>query len=344
MMGDSLVFIRVDANDRMAIGHLMRCCALARAFSRQGKAPVFLTVSDLVEEKAATEGFPCVRLAGDWSDLLKEVDELRRLLSARYNPLLIVDTYSITKDYVEILAPFARVCYLGSKNEFLGPLSAIINYSAEIDEGFYRRHYGDSGTKLLLGLDFAPLREEFERSHVVERVGPPSVLITTGGTDPHHMAMRVVEAALMEKALEELSFHVVIGALSSDAGTLRRRYGDSGRVVLHEDVASMGSLMADCDIAVSANGTTVYELAAVGVPAITFAMVDEQISSARKFDELGFVHYCGEANKGVGECVGRIVSALKLYGADPEARRNLAAAAHAAIDGKGCSRIVAALV
>mgnify|MGYP002226996556 CR=1 FL=1 len=49
---------------------------------------------------------------------------------------------------------------------------------------------------------------------------------------------------------------------------------------LYEHVAQMAELMQRCDLAVSAAGTTLFELCSAGTPAVSFTMADNQFTTA----------------------------------------------------------------
>jgi spore coat polysaccharide biosynthesis predicted glycosyltransferase SpsG len=105
----------------------------------------------------------------------------------------------------------------------------------------------------------------------------------------------------------------------------------------------MSALMKDCNLAISANGTTVYELCAIGVPVISFAMVEEQVRSAEAMQKFGFIDYCGVSYDDKYGCISRILKRVSHYISVPDDLPKLAKRAHDVIDGKGVYKIVDAL-
>ena len=98
--------------------------------------------------------------------------------------------------------------------------------------------------------------------------------------------------------------------------------------------------MKNCDLAISANGTTVYELSAIGLPTITFAMVAEQIRSAEALSKLGVVYYCGRSYADQENCLKAISNRVSYYLEHNDEMIKLAQKAHDLIDGNGCKKIV----
>ena len=56
----------------------------------------------------------------------------------------------------------------------------------------------------------------------------------------------------------------------------------------------MKALICSCDLAVSAAGSTMYEIAACGVPMIAYILADNQIPGAKTFAKLGLAVSCGD--------------------------------------------------
>lgn len=334
-----MIFFRADSNKQVASGHIMRCLSIAQAFRDVGEDVKFLVADENPVPMLERVGVPYTILHSTWNNLLEEIYLIKELLQSNQNPLLFIDTYQVTRQYVESLLPYARICYLGSKPDYLGPIRALINYSTDIDYNFYYNNYKDT-TKLLLGASYAPLRKEFlEVKHEQSKDGKCRVLLTTGNTDARNCVGKIL-SILTQANASSLEVHVVVGAMFDAKEQLHQLYDGNSMVVLHEDVKSMSGLMAISDLAISANGTTVYELAAAQVPVISFAMVGEQVQSAIKLSELGVVKYCGEIYSNTEDVVNKIVSTVLRLANDSKERQSLRQKAYSVIDGRGCQRIV----
>lgn len=334
-----MVFFRADSNKQIASGHIMRCISIAQAFKDAGEDVTFLIADENPFQMLERAGMIYYTLHSDWNQLMGEVDIMKSLLKNYDNPLLIIDTYQVSIDYVEALLPYARICYLGSKPEYLGNLQALVNYSTDIDYEFYSSNYG-STTKLLLGATYAPLRKEFlDVEHKDSLDGRCRILLTTGNTDLRQFVERIMNEIVETPFFQKLEINIVVGGMFDNKEKLHFLYDNVENVHLHENVKSMSSLMGESDLAVSANGTTVYELAAARVPTISFSMVEEQIKSARKLNELGVVDYCGEIYQDEKQCIDSILKKIEKYASSPEARNALATKANSIVDGRGCERI-----
>ncbi len=99
-----------------------------------------------------------------------------------------------------------------------------------------------------------------------------------------------VKAAMCGKELE-----------CPDAGVIQdQKPGEAAasRLYLHTDVQDMAGLMAQCDLAVTAGGTTIYELAAVGVPFLCFSYAENQEALTEYIGRKQIAGYCGAWHKG----------------------------------------------
>lgn len=334
-----MVFFRADSNKLIASGHIMRCISIAQAFKDADEDVTFLIADENPVQMLERAGMRYYTLHSVWNQLMGEVDAMKSLLQSYDKPLLMIDTYQVSRGYVEALLPYARICYLGSKQEYLGKLQALVNYSTDIDYEFYSSNYG-STTKLLLGAAYAPLRKEFlDVEHKDSLDGRCRILLTTGNTDQRQYVERIMNEIIGTPFFQQLEINVVVGGMFDNKEKLHSLYDNVENVHLHENVKSISSLMGVSDLAVSANGTTVYELAAARVPAITFSMVEEQIKSARKLNELGVVDYCGEIYQEESNCIDSIVKKIEKYASSPEMRKALAKKANSIVDGRGCERI-----
>lgn len=336
-----MVYIRTDSNPVISGGHIMRCLAVAQALIENGIEVCFLTADENPVTILEKECIPYIVLNSDWKDLMTDIDKVKELLIKDDNALLLIDTYHITKVYVEELSQYAKIAYLGSKSEYLGQLDLLINYSTDIDFVFYSSNY--KNTSLLLGPSFAPLRREFRNIIPEYRKAVGRILLTTGNTDNNNFVSSIIKGLLPIISDKPIMLDVIVGPMFGYKDQLHLAYDDCPCVELHENVKSVSSIMKECDLAISANGTTVYELSALGLPTISFAMVEEQVKSAEALNKLGAVDYCGKAFENVYSCINTIIERVSFYIDHRDDMIALAKRAHNLIDGNGVQKIVAAI-
>lgn len=339
------VFIRTDANALMASGHVMRCLSVADALSELGVKVEFILSDYGPLKNIQDRGYAAFVLGTDWRDIEEGTEEtIERCFGQLSDSVLLIDTYSVSKGYVDKLSRYGTVCYLGSKSGDLGPLSLLVNYSTNIDVGLYQKTYEPYKTILLLGPSYAPLRHEFASLYSKPTGEIKKVLVTTGNTDPVRFVPAFLQAVLAVDSLSEVEYHIVIGSMFDDVDEIVRIGNRSTQVVIHQSVSDMAALMHLMDAAITANGTTVYEMAAIGLPAITFAMVQEQIPSAEELFRLGATAYAGSCDTSVSCVVDKAIQNLKSFISHPSAAYTLAYQAHTLIDGLGAGRIAKELV
>lgn len=339
------VLIRTDANAAIASGHVMRCLSVADALRSRGADVEFVLSDGGPVDVIRERGYEALVLGVDWRKIEEGIEILEdRCLRAPEKPVVLVDTYSVTGSYVNRLSRCCRVCYLGSKAGDLGDLALLANYSTDVDMQGYETIYGGRGTRLLLGPSFAPLRAQFADSYKARMGKISRVLVTTGNTDPMRFVPIFLNAALKSELLDDVSFAVVVGGMFADASEIEGIASAHPRVELHRSVSDMAKLMMSADVAVSANGTTVYEMAAVGLPAVTFAMVEEQVPSAESLARLDAIAYAGYVGDAVSESADRVLHLLEGLVSDPGRAHTIALCAHRLIDGRGADRIAKEII
>src|SRR6185503_11529487 len=194
-------------------------------------------------------------------------------------------------------------------------------------------------TRLWCGLGNQVVREEYRDVPVRARSGPlRSVIVLVGGDDPlgllGPLAARLnriaAEAALPFRTL------LICGPFAAPpdlAGLLH--------VDLARDPDDLRQRMMSADIAVSAAGQTLYELARSGTPTVAFSAGSDQVHNLAALGEGGIVRSIGPAV--TPGWLDRLEQAVVELSGDPAQRDALARRAQSLIDGRAADRLSQAL-
>lgn len=333
-----MIAFRVDANASVATGHMMRCMAIAQGVRRTGDGVLFLTADETGAAFARARGFQTVCLHADWSVMESELPALKEIVASAQADCLVVDSYQATPGYLRALRAMTRTLYIDDLNRYLCPADAVLNYNLYASKRAYEARYRQTGTRLLLGPAYAPLREEFEYVTPVWRETPRAVLITLGGSDTAGMG-RALARSLCAR-LEGVTIDLVQGVYTANEEWPQE---ERSCVRLHRNVAGMAELMTACDLAVTAGGSTLYELCACGIPAVSCSVADNQLKNVRAFDTLGLIDYCGDVRDGREECVRRLTEKTAELFVCPPLRKTRSRRLRRVVDGRGAFRIVHAI-
>ena len=335
-----MLYIRADGNAEIGTGHVMRCLSIACAARSEGIQCVFIVADKNMAPLLKEQGFRYICLNSVWNDLNRETEQMEQLICKERVRFLLVDSYFVAPEYLRRLHQLTHVVYIDDLNSFTYPWSTLINYNLHADQMYASDQY--TNTRLLLGPKYAPLREEFQdiprrtiRSEVKE------ILVTTGGSDPLNIAGKLVEKAKQHPGPADVNFHIVAGRFNQHLPMLEQLAAEYPGVIIHRNVQRMSELMLTCDIAVSAGGSTLYELCACGIPTICFAWADNQLDNIASFGKNRMTSV-GDLRPDMNKGIERIISAvMQLFPAD--IRQEQAAYLRRLVDGQGALRIAMTL-
>jgi UDP-2,4-diacetamido-2,4,6-trideoxy-beta-L-altropyranose hydrolase len=210
--------------------------------------------------------------------------------------------------------------------------------------GAARLHYNyNSEAALLLGPQYALLRREFvfwrSRLHTVPETAR-KILVTLGGSDPENVTLKVIEA-LRQLETARLQIRVVAGPANphlDELGHVAAAF--PGRLELLSAVSDMAPLMSWADLAVTAAGGTCWELACLGVPALSLVIAENQRSIADELGAAGVVVNLGRHSDVTIERIATSIDGL-LYSSFRRLR--MIQEGRALVDGKGAARVASAL-
>ncbi len=332
-----MILFRADGNPQVGSGHIMRCLSLADAFQTAGQAVIFVTADDSFQDIIQRRGYECVVLHTKYDAMEGELSVLIPLLQKFCPSCILLDSYFGTPDYMAAIRNEAPLVYIDDLNAFDYPADLVINYMLYADKLAYPRN-----KRYLLGPKYALLRKEFQNIPKRETaVSVKNVLLSTGGADPEHMTLKCVQY-LREQPYGDVIYHVVIGGMNQDVTAIERLAATSSHIVLHRSVSDMRSLMLKCDVAISAAGTTLFELCACGVPTVTYILADNQIMNASSFGEAGLMLNAGDirTNRQIAK---DIFGQLEWLAQDWTLRKRMTERMQALVDGKGAVRLAASI-
>ncbi len=379
-----MVVIRADANSKIGMGHVMRCLSVADALLKRGEEVLFVTADDTPVPLLTKKGIPYRVLHTDYADMEAELPELWEVLRelpqgaespdaalAQKNTSILVDSYYVTEKYLAALKKRITTIYMDDIYAFSYPVDMLINYNIYGEEMGYEKDAAFADTKLLLGTEYVPLREEFsagagyaqsrkELSAETENVTPAEdrlhqtaeqgrtadggILITTGGSDSFNLAGQLLMEAMKYDALKEKEYHVVSGSLNPHIGELQALAQKHENIHIHCNVTNMAELMAESEVALSAGGSTLYELCAVGVPVIAFSFAENQERLVQTFVKRGIAQYGGNYRTDGNKMIQNTIAGLETLLEDKNLRTEYRKKARTLVDGKGAERIAEAII
>lgn len=332
-----MILFRADANEQIGVGHLMRCLSVARAFANKGDELKFITADHKGDGLIKNAGFDSVCLNSEWSYLDSEIGQLKRLITDENPILLIIDSYYVTDKYLSSISDIVRTVYIDDLNSACWNVNVLINYNI-FSSGFDYSGYDTIRTKLLLGPKYAPLRSEFINcpKHKIKDV--TDIMVSAGGSDPERITEKIMNY-ICPIISEDIVFHFIVGALNPRLNDIKNTASGLKNVVLHINEPHMSELMAKCDIAISAAGTTLYELCAMGITTITYTLADNQIPAANEFDKQGIMISAGDC-RNEDQFIERLNKLLLDLIKNDALRAKLSYKMQSLVDGNGASRIV----
>ncbi|MGB9498864.1 MAG: UDP-2,4-diacetamido-2,4,6-trideoxy-beta-L-altropyranose hydrolase [Dissulfuribacterales bacterium] len=346
------LFIRADSTPRIGTGHIMRCIALAQAWQDRGGKVIFIShcESDALQGRIKDEGFRLIDIEvphpdrGDLKKTLFFIEfELRQSTQDStgnaLQPWVVLDGYHFDPDYQKAIKEAGYHLLVIDDQVHHSRYYADILLNQNIHAPGLQ-YTCDKDTVQLLGCDYALLRREFLQYKNRKRKIPQKatkILVTMGGADPDNVMLKVVQAInkINDPGLE---VKIVAGPANPNIESLSAELsGVNYHYELLSNVTDMPGLMAWADIAVSAGGSTCWEIGFFGVPFLVVILAENQKDIAK-----------GLADKGVAKCLGwyneitsdQIAFELESIIEDVEQLKKMSDIGLQLIDGLGKGRVI----
>lgn len=335
------VAFRVDGDPELGMGHLMRCLALAQAMRESSDANVmFLTksfnkaIARISKERQHVKAIP--RGLSMDEELAWVVNSLKK-----FKPdVIVTDLPYVTGNYLKKLESTGKLM-VSVDDLALATHCADFVISGYLSAKLKKYKSANPETKLFIGPGYLMLQKIFGKINKGRRKirkNACAVLVTLGGADPENLTVKVVKA--LSRIDKKLDVTVVLGPAYTNRRELRRllrRTKDiKPKFRMRSDVKNMAKLMTKTDIAITAGGETIYELAATGTPAINISQVEHQSINAGELEREGTV-----INLGLGREVSeeKIISTVQHLLEDEKLRQKMSIASKKLVDGKGAGRV-----
>ncbi|MBI5454855.1 MAG: hypothetical protein HY956_09515 [Deltaproteobacteria bacterium] len=310
------VTIWTEGGSGIGMGHVVRCMNVAAALSALDIPFHFLVNSDsAVAERLEGAGLPHITYPIDGTHPARLT-----------NDIVLIDTRKDVSTQIAALKGSGRKVVLLDNTVSKGADLVIVPSAL----------YKEKGDGVRGGAEFVIVGERFrkERLWKIRHSLPLKVLVTMGGADPFRLTELVLKSL---KDMDGVEVTTVIGPAFSPERDLKAlvRWRPGFRFV--QDAKDLSQLMAASHVAVTAVGTTIYELACMGVPSVLIGNYESDSFDLKGFEGLGVSVSLGHYKDVTPEAIRGAVTRFK----DEAFWRDASEKAQKLVDGKGSERIAA---
>ena len=279
------VLIITEGSKTIGFGHITRCTSLYQAFEARSMKPHLIvngdeTVKSILQE---TEHYMF-----NW---FKNREKLFEILEN--SDITIIDSYIADYFIYERIFELSKIAvYIDDNNRLQYPPGIVINGTINASKFNYTP---GKGREYLLDTDYIPLRKAFwdiPTKSIHKDI--KSCMVTFGGDDLRNLTPKILKA--LQKSFPHLHKNVVVGKAFENISEIENINDNKIKIFYFPDDSEMANIMLESDIAVSAAGQTLYELARVGVPAIGISVASNQANNAINWQKTGFIEYAGSWN------------------------------------------------
>ena len=352
------MLVRADADPGVGSGHVMRMLALTSACRNIGAHVTFLSSSIPQTLKKKIQQTGAQFLQHEFKPgSIQDAAHTGNLCAQHNFDWTVLDGYQFRDPYQEIVKQQANglmvVDDFGHDSHRNADLILNQNAYASAD-----RYAGLESTNILCGLKHTLLRPEFT-SHFADvdskktetkarknaRFSIKRVLVTFGGSDTANWTLATL------RSLSKLNLanspkrvaDVIIGPDYQHEKRLAEFCRTAGmNVFIHRNVDRMDALMRRTDLAITAGGSTCYELAQMGVPAVAIATAENQIAVVDALQNHGSLIGFNETQtplNSTDSLSAEIEKSIAKLVRNREQRQSMSETGRKLLDGMGAQRV-----
>ena len=322
----------------------MRCLALAQCWNENGGRTTFIANLDsgVLCDRIRSERFDIVPIERSFPDS-SDWEITEQVLIKSKGAWLVCDGYHFNSQYHRNVKDGGYRLLVIDDTAHLSHYYAdiILNQNGHAKELVYSC---EKYTSIMLGSKYVLLRREILNkkdfsSSTNQKVN--KILITMGGSDPSNHTQKLINLVKDIKP-NEIEVCIVAGVSNPNINSLKNTIYEAGPAFqLIHNPENMADIIAGADIAVSASGSTCWELAFMGIPLLAVTTADNQEGIATFLEKKGVAINLGWSDSLSSK---NFSNAFKKLVFDYKIRKEMSVCGQRLIDGFGADRIVRAML
>lgn len=334
---------RADGDPKIGLGHVSRLSSLLLAWRELGgkAALVGSGIAGIFRQRLDAAGIAVIDRE---STSATELTDLAQSLGAC---AFAVDGYRFDEGYLRTLSTVAPVLTIDDLADFPNPADVIVNQNLGFDRSKYRVKPGGKDSKILVGSSYVLLRPEFRSSADSSEMRRTKLVVSFGGSDPAKLTLTVTRSLLeaCTSILKSKGLEVVViagGGIDHDQkAKLEELAGEHQELAVLYDAENMAELFRRSLLAITAAGSTTWELLSCGVVPLCIVVADNQLVVVEKIaEQRAGVDLGWHANLDLDRMMAAVSNLLE----DDHAREEMRRRGETLIDGRGVWRSIDALL
>lgn len=276
------VLIITEGSSEIGFGHITRCTSLYQSFLEKGSTVHFIVNGDSKIE-LLLKGMEYKIF--NW---LKDQEKLFNLLED-YD-IVVIDSYLADEDfYKELSQSIPLAAYIDDNKRINYPQGVVINGSILAEKLDYSPA---EGVNYWLGSQYIPLRYEFwDVAEKEVNTTIQNIMVTFGGDDLRNITPMILK--ILTNHYPDSNKKIVVGKGFKNIPEIENLRDPNTELIYYPDAEGMLKTMLESDIAISAGGQTLYELARVGIPTIAIGVAYNQTHNVEYWKKVGFIEFAG---------------------------------------------------
>ena len=286
------VFIRLEANKKNGLGHLIRSYALSKIISKNFNV-YFILSKKSIKIKGFLDKLNCDYFfieSDDW--IFENISNFQ---------ILVIDCYEIKNDFRKKIKFLEKKIVTITDTEFdIDYSDVIINHSFGVKNSDFKNY---KKIKIYSGFDYVLLRDNFFRFKKKELPSKiKKIFISFGGVDPFNLTL------INLKILLSINKNFKIDILTSNSNENlinianyinQLSSNQKKRIKIYRDLDAENiiNVMRDCDIALVPCSSILIEVIALGIPFICGYFIDNQISFYKNLYNSKIGNFIGDYRK-----------------------------------------------
>jgi len=335
------IIFRCEFGAQYGFGHLMRCLSLGQAFQECEQTQTFCfstSSADGFNELFDSTNMTHVQLPESAVGLSFAPDNHFKL-SDEF--ITVFDNYDVTEEQmITYKQNFPNLVAIDDLADRVFNVDMIINQNLGSNQLEYNTV---NQPKLLLGAQYALLRKNI--LYVRRKKESKRIFMSFGGGEVYNRIKGLLEILLViDKGLDvNITVDFVIGGKKDNREKIRSFLSTCERLKFYfiENQMDLSPYMARADFAVTAAGSTVFELAYLGVPQIVLVIDKNQEITGQKINEIGLSTCLGDI-KNLDTHV--FEKTFLSFLDDDHMKQSMSKQAQSLIDGRGAKRVAGCIL